>query len=78
MAAMKLGNTYEMVLTMLTRHVQSRLKKNGNPGAPVQGLANLIAGLRVSRQYRRDIPEHLRNIVSREYLRGILTDHRAV
>lgn len=77
MVGMKFGDPHRIVTEMLTEFVRKELRTNSS-NKTAEGIGYLLAGERMSRRYRRDIAEPLRNVVAREYLRGILADHEAV
>lgn len=74
MVGMKFTDPHKIVTEYLTEYAHKQL---GRPGGnkTAEGLAHLLAGMRISRRYRMDIPEGERNFMAREFLRGILTDH---
>ncbi|CAK7063913.1 MAG: hypothetical protein DELT_01553 [Desulfovibrio sp.] len=74
MVGMKFGDPHAIVTSLLTDYVQKELAK-GSGNKTAESLASTLAGVRISRQYRRDIPESDRNVIAREFLRGILADH---
>jgi hypothetical protein len=78
MVGMKIGDPHKIVMGLLTRYVRGELDGADTPTKTAEALSHLLAGIRVSRLYRRDVPEQARNSLAREYLRGILTDHRAI
>ena len=74
MVGMKFTDPHKIVTEYLTKFAYNELTEStGNKTA--EGLAYYLAGMRISRHYRMDIPESTRNVVAREFLRGILTDH---
>jgi hypothetical protein len=74
MVGMKFTDPHTVVTEYLTQYAYTQLgRSNGNKTA--ECLAHLLAGMRISRYYRRDIPEGERNYKAREFLRGILADH---
>lgn len=63
----------KITMELLTDYVRGKLERSpGNKTA--QSLAHMLAGLRVSRYYRMDMPEPGHSLISREFLRGVLTD----
>lgn len=74
MLGMKLTDPHKIVTDILTNYASAELSSpRGNKTA--EALAHLLSGMRISRYYRVDIPEGSRNLMAREFLRGILTDH---
>ncbi|SBV90765.1 hypothetical protein KL86DPRO_10083 [uncultured delta proteobacterium] len=73
MVGMKFTDPHKIVTEYLTEYACKHLSgSRGNITA--EGLAHVLAGMRISRYYRMDIPESDRNFMAREFLRGILTD----
>lgn len=78
MAAVKLdGDAHKIVMTLLNNYVQRQLA-DARPTKTAEALGHLLAGIKISRYYRVDIPEPGRTLMAREYLRGILTDRPGV
>lgn len=77
MVGMKFGDPHKIVMGLITSYVQKELGTT-TPNKTAEAMGHLLTGIRVSRLYRRDLAEPLRNIIAREYLRGILTDHKTV
>lgn len=73
MVGMKFGDPHTIVTEMLTAYARRELAR-GSGNVVAESLANLLAGARIARQFRRDIPESQRNVLAREVLRGILAD----
>lgn len=77
MVGMKFNDPHKIVMEMLTQYVRKELT-TGSPSKTAEAMGNILAGVRTSRLYRRDVAEPLRNVIAREYLRGILADHHTV
>ena len=77
MEAMKMGDSHKIVMEMLSNYVGRQLNQ-ARPTKTAEVLAHLLAGIRVTRHYRVDIPEPGRSLMAREYLRGVLTDFPGV
>ena len=74
MVGMKFTDPHKIVMEMLSQYVTKQLSRpSSNTTAEV--MANHLAGVRFARSYRVDIPEGTRNLMAREFLRGILSDH---
>ena len=73
MVGMKYADPSKIVASMLTDYVRKELAQNNN-NKTAESIGYTLAGIRISRMYRRDISEPTRNLVAREFLRGILTD----
>jgi len=74
MVGMKLTNPHKVVTEALVKYADAQLRRStGNKTA--ESIAHYLAGMRISRYYRVDIPEGQRNLMAREFLRGVLTDH---
>lgn len=74
MVGMKFTDPHKIVTEMLTKYAYAQLSRPmGNKTA--EAIAQMLAGARIARYYRVDIPEKERNLIAREFLRGILTDH---
>ncbi len=74
MVGMKLTDPHTIVTEMLTKYAYKQLSRPmGNKTA--EALAQYLAGMRIARRYRVDIPKGERNLMAREFLRGILSDH---
>ncbi|GHV50403.1 hypothetical protein FACS1894168_1460 [Deltaproteobacteria bacterium] len=78
MLGMKLGDPHHIVMGMLTKYVNNQMSGDKIPTKTAEAIGSLLTGIRVSRLYRRDIAELTRNVISREYLRGILTDYKTI
>lgn len=74
MVGMKYGDPHKIVVSMLTDYVQKELARNNN-NKVAESMGHMLAGMRISRLYRRDIAEPARNLIAREFLRGILADY---
>ena len=74
MVGMKFTDPHKIVTELLTKYAYTQLSRPvGNKTA--ESIAHYLTGMRVSRYYRADIPEGQRNLMAREFLRGVLTDH---
>jgi len=74
MVGIKLTDPHKVVTAYLTDFANAELANSrGNKTAEL--IANMLVGMRISRHYRMDIPEDKRNLIAREFLRGVLTDH---
>ncbi len=74
MVGMKFTDPHKIVTEYLTQYAYKRLSQPmGDKTA--EGLAQLLAGMRIANHYRVDIPEGERNLMAREFLRGVLADH---
>lgn len=73
MVGMKFTDPHKVVMDYLTEYTCKQLGRSGG-NKTAEGLAHWLAGMRISRYYRKDIPESERNLMAREFLRGILTD----
>lgn len=73
MLGMKYGDPYKIVNNMLTDYVRKELARSGN-NKTAESLGHLLAGIRISRMYRRDLSESAKNEIAHEFLRGVLTD----
>ena len=74
MVGMKFTDPHTIVTELLTKYTYTQLSRPmGNKTA--ESMAHMLAGMRISRYYRVDIPEGERNLMAREFLRGVLTDH---
>lgn len=74
MVGMQYGDPHTMVVNMLTDYVRKELARDST-NIVAESMGHMLAGMRVSRLYRRDIAEPGRNVIAREFLRGILADH---
>ena len=73
MVGLKLTDPFKITTEMLTNYAREQLDRpKGNKTA--EAIAQVLAGIRVSRYYRVDIPEPGRNLMAREFLKGVLTD----
>lgn len=74
MVGMKVTDPHKIVTTMMTEYTLKQL--NGSyTNKTAEAIGHMLAGMRVSRHYRRDVPEAERYTMAREFLRGILADH---
>ena len=74
MTGMKFTDPHKVVTELLTRYTRKQLSRPGG-NITAEAIGHTLAGMRVSRYYRVDIPEAQRNLMAREFLRGILADH---
>jgi len=74
MVGMKFTDPHKIVTEMLSGYVERQLSRpSSNTTAEV--MANHLVGMRFARSYRMDIPDGKRNLMAREFLRGVLSDH---
>ena len=71
------ADSHTLVTGLLTDYVKGQLA-NPRPTKTAESLGQMLAGVRISRYYRVDIPEPGRSLMAREYLLGILTDRPGV
>lgn len=71
------ADAHTIVTGLLTDYVTRQLD-SPNPTKTAESIGQMLAGMRISRYYRVDIPESARSLLAREYLRGILTDRPGV
>lgn len=74
MVGMKFADPHKIVTKYLTDYARAELSRSGG-NKTAEALAHMLAGMRVSRYYRVDIAEGERNLIAREFLRGVLADH---
>jgi hypothetical protein len=74
MLGMKFNDPHKIVTEMMADYVLKELGNNSY-NKTVESLAYVLAGICTSRRYRRDLAEPERNLIAREYLRGVLADH---
>ena len=77
MVGTKLGNSHEIVTQMLLGYIERQLR-GGNITKTAEGIGQYLTGMKTSRRYRPDLSEPERLLVSREFLRGVLTDYSHV
>ncbi len=74
MVGMKFTDPHAIVTGILTEYTLKELARpTGNKTAEAMG--HMLAGMRISRYYRVDMPEPGRNLIAREFLLGMLSDH---
>ena len=74
MVGIKLTDPHSIVTAMLTDYANAQLKSS-SMNKTAESFGHLLAGMRISRYYRRDISEQDRNVIAHEFLRGVLADH---
>ena len=74
MVGAKFTDPHKVVTELLTDYVNRQLSRpTGNKMA--ETMAHHLVGMRTARKYRVDISEEKRNVMAREFLRGVLSDH---
>lgn len=77
MVAAKLGDPRAVVMGFVAQYVKRELART-YPNKTAEVMGNLLVGVKVAQHCRTDLSESVGSVLAREYLRGVLTDFKAV